>query len=140
MLHRYLVSHFFWERLPEDFLVSGNPFFLNFPGSSLSVPLQVTFTNCQNVEFLEGNPCSFVLAPGETMSKSLLRQKEPGPSKYNLRVHCKGAYTGEEDAKESGGTFHFFSFSLIFWACHRATSPVASGATHLAGCHHPMIG
>lgn len=60
----------------------------------------VTFTNCQNVEFLEGNPCSFVLAPGEIVSKSVLRQKEPGPSKYNLRVHCKGAYTGEEDAKD----------------------------------------
>ena len=73
---------------------------------------KVTFTNCQNVEFLEGNPCSFVLAPGETMSKSVLRQKEPGPSKYNLRVHCKGAYTGEEDAKEIG--FFLPDFSCFF--------------------------
>ena len=79
----------------------------------------MTFTNCQNVEFLEGNPCSFVLMPGESLSKSVLRQKEPGPSKYNLRVHCKGAWTGEEDTKEIVFFFHHFSLADCFLACHR---------------------
>ena len=79
----------------------------------------MTFTNCQNVEFLEGNPCSFVLMPGESLSKSVLRQKEPGPSKYNLRVHCKGAWTGEEDTKELVCFFPSFSLADFFRACHR---------------------
>lgn len=58
--------------------------------------------------------------PGESLSKSVLRQKEPGPSKYNLRVHCKGAWTGEEDTKEIVFFFfHHFSLADFFRACHR---------------------
>ena len=61
-----------------------------------------TFTNCLNMEFLEGEPTAeFVLKPGEQVTKALLRVPDEAYAaenwRYNWNVSWHSVFTGIED-------------------------------------------
>jgi len=78
------------ESLEEVEITIHNP-------SKVKKRFTLTFTNCHNVTFPEGNPASVLLDPGEESCKIMVRAAQSGAWKWNYRWTARGVFKGMED-------------------------------------------
>ena len=58
----------------------------------------LSFNNCKNMTFSEGNPVTFLLRPGEEVAKAVCRVEDPGQGwRWRYRWTARAEFAGTED-------------------------------------------